>query len=283
VVAGVSHARPALGYNESCNPKERNAMSLHGKVAIVTGANREIGAAMAETLARAGAAVVVAHRGEADRAESVVARIRSAGGRAIAHEADLSDIEANRALVDRAVDAFGRVDIFAANAGITLWSPFLETTADTWNTLIDLNLQGSFFGAQAAARQMVAQGRSADGMGGQIVFSSSVAGVQATPNGAVYGLTKAALRHLARTLAAELGPHGITVNALGIGATVNQRNLADDPDYAERWAGVIPAGRAVQPQDVADALLFLASPAAAMINGHTLLIDGGWSGTSPGP
>jgi NAD(P)-dependent dehydrogenase (short-subunit alcohol dehydrogenase family) len=258
-------------------------MLLQNKVAIVTGASREIGAAMAETLARAGAAVVVAHRGEPERAESVVARIRSAGGRAVAREADLSDIEANRALVEFTVHSFGRVDIFAANAGLTLWSSFLDTTVKTWNTLIDLNLKGSFFGAQAAARQMVQQGRSPDGYGGRIIFSSSVTGVQATPNGAVYGLTKAGLRHLAKSLAVELGPYGITVNALGIGATVNERNLKDDPFYAEHWAGVIPTGRALQPQDVADALLFLASPQAAMITGHTLMIDGGWSNTSPIP
>ncbi len=256
---------------------------LHNKVAIVTGASREIGAAMAETLARAGAAVVVAHRGESERAESVVARIRSAGGQALAYDADLSDIEANRALVAFAVESFGRVDIFAANAGLTLWSAFLDTTVETWNTLIDLNLKGSYFGAQAAARQMVKQGRGPDGYGGRIVFSSSVTGVQGLPNASVYGLTKAGLRHLAKTLAVELGPHGITVNALGIGATVNERNLADDPDYAAHWAALIPTGRALQPQDVADALLFLASPRAAMISGHTLMIDGGWSNTSPLP
>jgi 3-oxoacyl-[acyl-carrier protein] reductase len=90
-------------------------------------------------------------------------------------------------------------------------------------------------------------------------------------------VTKAALKHMATVLALELGPHGITVNALAIGATVNQRNLADDPDYAERWAGVIPTGRVGYPEDVADALLFLASDEAAMVTGHTLAVDGGWS------
>jgi NAD(P)-dependent dehydrogenase (short-subunit alcohol dehydrogenase family) len=258
-------------------------MLLQDKVAIVTGASREIGAAMAETLARAGAAVVISHFGEPERAEAVVERIRAAGGRAVAYDANLADIEANRALVGFTVESFGRVDIFAANAGLTLWSTFLDTTPDTWNTLIDLNLKGSYFGAQAAARQMVAQGQSPDGYGGRIIFSSSVTGVQGLPNASVYGLTKAGLRHMAKSLAVELGQYGITVNALGIGATVNERNLKDDPDYAEHWAALIPTGRAVQPQDIADALLFLASPAAAMITGHTLMIDGGWSNTSPIP
>lgn len=258
-------------------------MMLEGKVAIVTGASREIGAAMAEALAAAGAAVVVAHYGEPERAAQVVARIQGAGGQALAVDADLSDIAANAELVARAVAAFGRLDIFVANAGLTLWSPFLETTPAIWQTLVDLNLKGSFFGAQAAARQMVAQGRDRHGYGGRIVFSSSVTGIQAIPNAAVYGMTKAALRHLARELAVELGPHGITVNALGIGATVNERNLRDDPAYAEHWAALIPTGRVGEPQDAAQALLFLVSPAAAMVNGHTLVLDGGWTATSPLP
>ncbi len=258
-------------------------MVLDGKVAIVTGASREIGAAVAETLAGAGAAVLVSHYAEPARADTVVARIKAAGGNALAFEADLSDPEANRQLVRHAVEAFGRLDIFVANAGLTMWSPFLETSESTWNTLVDLNLKGSFFGAQAAARQMIAQGCSEEGYGGRIIFSSSVTGVQAIPNAAVYGITKAGLRHMARILAVELGRHGITVNALGIGATVNERNLQDDLDYAAHWDVLVPAGRVGQPSDIAAAVLFLASPAAAMVTGHTLMIDGGWAATSPLP
>ena len=116
-----------------------------------------------------------------------------------------------------------------------------------------------------------------DPYGGRIVFSSSVTGLVVVPNLAAYAATKAALAHLASVLAVELGPHGITVNALGIGATVNERNLADDPRYAEHWAGVIPTGRVGTPQDVAAALRFLVSPEAEHVSGHTLRIDGGWS------
>jgi 3-oxoacyl-[acyl-carrier protein] reductase len=256
---------------------------LHDKVAIVTGASREIGAAMAERLAAAGAAVVVNHYGEPERAAEVVERIVAAGGRALAHEADLAGVSANQALVDRAVAAFGRLDIFAANAGLTLLKPFLETDERDWDTLADLNLKGSFFGAQAAARQMIAQGGRAGSYGGRIVFSSSVTGVQALPNLAAYGVTKAGLRHMARTLAGELGRYGITVNALGIGAVVNARNLANDPHYEAHWAEVTPAGRALRPADIAAALLFLASPEAEMVTGHTLMVDGGWTALSPTP
>ena len=258
-------------------------MNLQNKVAIVTGANREIGAAMAEALASAGTAVLVAHYGEAERAAACVDRIVAAGGRALAYEADLSSVAENRKLVARAVEAFGRLDILAANAGLTLGGPFLETDEATWDTLVDLNLKGSYFGAQAAARQMVAQGRGDDGYGGRIVFSSSVTGVQAVPNLSAYGVTKAGLRHMARALAPDLGPYGITINAIGIGAVLNERNLKGDPGYAAHWAALNPAGRALQPADVAAALLFLVSPTATMITGHTLIVDGGWSTRSPMP
>ena len=251
--------------------------SLQGKAAIVTGGSREIGAAMAEALAGAGAAVVIAHHAEPERAEAIAERIRAAGGHALAAEANLSIVAENRRLVAEAVEAFGRLDIFVANAGLTLWGPFLEVEEATWNTVVDLNLKGSFFGAQAAARQMVAQRARDPGnsYGGRIVFSSSVTGVVAVPNCSPYAVTKAGLRHMATVLALELGQYGITVNALGIGATLNERNLRDDPNYEAHWDSVIPTGRCGQPEDMAAALLYLVSTEAGMVNGHTLMIDGG--------
>ncbi len=255
------------------------ATSLQGKVAIVTAASREIGAAMVEALAGAGAAVVVAHYGEAERAEAVAARIQAIGGHAVVEAADLSSVAENRRLVARAVAAFGRLDIFVANAGLTMWAPFLDVEEATWDTVADLNLKGSYFGAQAAARQMVAQ-RAADPAGtygGRIVFSSSVTGAVALRDCSAYAVTKAGLVHMARVLGLELGGYGITVNALGIGAILNERNLRDDPDYDAHWAGVNPTGKSGRPEDVANALLYLTSPEAHLVNGHTLTIDGGWS------
>lgn len=227
---------------------------------------------MAEELAARGAAVVVAHHESPALADAVVSRIRAAGERAVAIDADLSKVDENRRLVEGAVAELGRLDVFVANAGLTRWAPFLDADEETWDTVVDLNLKGSYFGTQAAARQMVAQGD-----GGRIVLSSSVTGTLAISNASAYAVTKAGLQHLARVLALELGQHGITVNALAIGATVNERNLADDPRYAENWAGVLPSGRAGRPGDVAAALGFLVSPEAAQVTGHVLAIDGGWS------
>lgn len=257
--------------------------SLQGKVAIVTGGNREIGAAMAQALASAGAAVMIAHHGAPDLAEAVVTRIRAAGGRATSHQADLSSVANNQRLVAQAVEVFGRLDIFVANAGLTMWGPFLQVDEATWDTVVALNLKGAYFGAQAAARQMVAQRESGDAACGRIVFSSSVTGVQALPNCSAYAVTKAALRHMATVLALELGRYGITVNTLGIGATVNERNVRDDPDYERHWAEVTPIGRCGQPEDAAAALLFLVTPEAGMVNGQTLLIDGGWTTVGHAP
>jgi 3-oxoacyl-[acyl-carrier protein] reductase len=253
--------------------------TLEGRVAIVTGASHEIGAAMAEALAERGAAVVVAHHDAAEPADAVVDRIRANGREAVAENGDLSRVEDNRRLVARAVEEFGRLDVFVANAGLTRWSPFLDVEEETWDVVADLNLKGSFFGAQAAARQMVAQRaeRPDDPYGGRIVFSSSVTGLLALPGLSAYGTTKAGLMQMASVLALELGPHGITVNAIAIGATVNERNLADDPDYAEHWGGVAPIGRVGTPQDVAAALSYLVSEEAAAVTGHTLRVDGGWA------
>ena len=259
--------------------------SLHGKVAIVTGGSREIGAAMAHTLADAGAAIVIAYHGAPELADAVANRIHAAGGHALTHQADLSRVPDNQQLITKAVEAFGRLDIFVANAGLTMWGPFLDVDEATWDTVVNLNLKGSYFGAQAAARQMVAQHAATpdNPYGGRIVFSSSVTGIQALPNCSAYAVTKAALRHMATVLSLELGHYAITVNALGIGATVNERNLRDDPDYKKHWAEVTPTGRPGQPEDAAAALLFLVSPEASMINGHTLMIDGGWTTVGHAP
>jgi NAD(P)-dependent dehydrogenase (short-subunit alcohol dehydrogenase family) len=241
------------------------------RVAIVTGTNREIGAAIVAGLAQAGFAVLAAHYGEADRVQVMLEQLRNRGFQVESFEADLTVVANNERLVARALEFWGRLDVFVGNAGLTVHVPFLETTESQWDTVVDLNLKASFFGAQAAARAMMTQGK------GRIIFSSSVTGIQAIPRLAAYGITKAGLIHMAQTLGGELGPHGITVNALGIGATLNERNMQDNPRYETDWANVIPVGRVGTPEDVAQAVVWLTSSAAGMVNGHTLMIDGGWS------
>ncbi len=250
---------------------EARTQSLHGKVAIVTAASREIGAAIAERLALDGAAVLMSHFGEAALAEQHAARIRARGGTVDVFEADLSRVEGNAALIQRCVEAFGRLDFLIANAGITRFARMLESDEALWDLLMNTNLKSAYFGAQAAARQMIAQGD-----GGRIVFSSSVAGMRGFPELSIYGITKAALQQMARTLAAELAAHRITVNAVGIGAVLNARNLETDPGYESRWAQINPLGRVLYPADIAGAVRFLVSEDAAMITGHTLIVDGGF-------
>ncbi|MCS7060895.1 MAG: glucose 1-dehydrogenase [Anaerolineae bacterium] len=254
-------------------------MFLRDRAAIVTGASKEIGAAMALALAREGAAVVIHYAADRAPAEALVQRILDEGGRAIAVGADCSRAADNAMLVQAAVRAFGRLDIFVANAGITQFGAFLSYTETDYDKVLNLNLKGSFFGAQAAARQMIEQRTQhpEDQYGGRIVFSSSVAGVICVPGLAAYGASKAALNHLTKTLAIELGPHRITVNALAIGPTTNARNLREDPHYEEHWGNLLPIGRAMRPEDSAAALLYLVSPAASGITGVTLTVDGGQS------
>jgi NAD(P)-dependent dehydrogenase (short-subunit alcohol dehydrogenase family) len=247
---------------------------FEGKVALVTGGARGIGLAIARRLAAEGASVGVL----ALHAETARRAAAGIGDRALPLAGDVRDEEAVARAVDDTVTAFGRLDVMVNNAGTIVIAPVLETSVEEWDRVLEVNLRGAFLGSREAARQMVAQGD-----GGRIVFSSSVTGSRAIPNLSAYAVTKAGLQHMATALALELGPHAITVNALAIGATVNERNLSDDPDYAERWAKILPTGRVGHPEDVAGALSYLVSPAAAMVTGHTLTVDGGWTGMGRTP
>lgn len=253
-----------------------SALSLSGKVAVVTGINREIGASIALTLAKAGATVVGVYYGEKERVDPVCADAQAHGATLDAIAADLRIVAENIRVVDYTTRTYGGVDIFVANSGVTVFGDFVDMTEADYHHVFDLNLKGTFFGIQAAAKQMILQRR-----GGRVVLSSSVTGVTAMGGASIYGTSKAALRHLAAILGVELGHHGITVNAIAIGATLNDRNLVGDPNYAANWAKLSPVGRVGYPQDVADTALYLCSPYAALINGQTLTIDGGWTLMSP--
>lgn len=250
---------------------------LSGKVALVTGAATSIGFEMARQLAVAGAAVVVNDLDPVG-AEAAAGRIRADGGRALGVGGNVASVADCRVMVERCVAEFGRLNIACCNAGITSWGRFLDYTEDAFDTVVGVNLKGTYFTTQAAARQMVQQGT-----GGRIVITSSVAGNQAVRYLSAYAMTKGGLQMLARNLALELSSHGITINAIAPGSIVNERNLRDDPDYAAKWGAVTPVGRPGYPIDVAAAALFLASDEASFITGQTLFVDGGWSATSPTP
>lgn len=247
-----------------------------GKVAIVTGAGEGIGRKIAESLVEAGASVLLndVDEAKAQRVASQIARL----GNCIGVGGDVGDVAVVRGLVERAVAEFGRIDIAVANAGITLWNSFLDYKSADFQRVLNVNLGGSFFLAQAAARQMRLQNDS-----GRILFMSSVTGIQAIEYLSAYAMTKAALSMLARQLVTELAQHNITVNAIAPGATVTPRNLHDDPDYEAVWSKITPTQRPAFVDDIANAALFLLSPQAAQINGQTLVVDGGWTATSPVP
>jgi 3-oxoacyl-[acyl-carrier protein] reductase len=247
-----------------------------GNVAIVTGAGEGIGLRLCQRLAAEGASVVL-NDIDADRATAAVATIDS-GDRVASVPGDIADDGVAGRLVAVALERFGRLDIAVANAGITMFRPFLDYQPADVRRVLDVNLFGSFVLAQAAARRMRDEGH-----GGRLLFMSSVAGIQAIEELSAYGASKAALSMLARQLVAELSPLGITTNAIAPGATLTPRTLADDPDYERVWNAVTPTGRASTVDDIADAALFLLSSAAAQITGQTLVVDGGWTATSPTP
>ena len=243
-------------------------MSDTQRCAIVTGSSKGIGAAVAVRLARDGFAVVVNYASGAQAADALVARIKAAGGRAIAVGADVSDPAAVTALFDRAIDTFGSVDVLVNNAGIMKLKPVAETEDALFDQHIAINLKGTFNGLREASRRMRD--------GGRIVsFSSSVVGLY-QPSYAAYAATKGAVEAMTHILAKELGKRGITVNAVAPGPVATELFLADKSD--EQVAAVtkmIPLGRLGEPEDIARVVAFLVGPDGGWVNGQVLRVNGG--------
>ena len=249
------------------------SFALTGQTALVTGAARGLGRAIALALADAGADVALGLRAEGT-ADDLLAEIGSMGRRALAVPMDVTDLAQIGPAVDAVVGQFGRLDTLVNNAGLGPANPAEDVTEDDFDLTIDVNFKGLFFASQAAGRVMIRQG------GGRIVNLSSQAGFVALPTEAIYCASKAAVSHLTRCLAVEWGRHGITVNAVAptfIRTDGTAPDLADpafEADVRERIAGLHRIG---EPMDVAGGVVFLASPAASLITGTTLLIDGGWT------
>jgi NAD(P)-dependent dehydrogenase (short-subunit alcohol dehydrogenase family) len=245
---------------------------LEGRTALITGASRGIGRAVALALANAGASVAVAARDVA-ALESLAEEIAAAGGEAHAVELDLLDLNSIDRAVASAVERLGRLEILVNNAGIGEERPALDVSEEQWDWTMGVNLKGLFFCSRAAARGMVAQRY------GRIVNMGSQAGRAGIRQQSVYCSSKAAIEGLTRTLALEWAPNNVTVNVVAptFIRTPGTAPFLDQPEYRDSVLARIPLGRVGSPMDVAAAVVYLASPAADLVTGSVLTVDGGWT------
>jgi 3-oxoacyl-[acyl-carrier protein] reductase len=251
---------------------KNNSTKLSGKVAVVTGASKGIGAAIAAQLAAEGAAVVVNYSSSKTDADKVVDGITSKGGKAVAVQANLSKHSDIERLFSEAKKAFGRLDILVNNAGVYEFLPLENVNEEHFHKQFNLNVLGLLLASQAAAKLF-------DGTGGSIINISSIVSTLAVPNGAVYSGTKGAVDAITRSLAKELGPRGIRVNAINPGMVetegTHSAGIAES-EMRQQVEAQTPLGRTGQPQDIVGAAVFLASAESSWITGENFVISGGY-------
>jgi len=245
---------------------------LSGQVAIVTGTSRGLGQYLARALAKAGADLVITSR-HRDSLSEFEAEIRGLGRRVVCLELDVRDQESIKTMVRAAEAVYGQIHILVNNAGCNVRKPALEVTWDDWNLVLDTNLRGSFFTAQAVARGMIEHGY------GRIISIGSVTSVFGFAGLAPYGASRGGIRQLTMSLADDWGRHGVTVNCLAPGWFRTEQNkvLYEDPEWVAYLVDRIPAKRPGQPHDLDGAVVFLASEESRYVTGQTLLVDGGIS------
>jgi glucose 1-dehydrogenase len=248
---------------------------FNNQVALITGAGQGIGFAIAQQLQKQGAAVIINDIDER-RLKAAVQKINGAD-HCHSIKGDAGDVTFIKQMVNETVAEFGQLDIVIANAGITSFGDFFDYTPASFEQVMNVNLRGTFFLTQAAAQQMKKQAS-----GGSILLMSSVTGHQAHKDLAAYGMSKAAIEMLAKTLVVELSPFHISINALAPGATITERTR-EDKDYEKTWSRITPMGRPATVDDIANAALFMVSPKSRHITGQSLVIDGGWTCVSVPP
>ena len=246
-------------------------MNLSGKSAIVTGSASGIGREIALTLAADGASVTVADR-NLEAAESVARQIAESSCAARAAQVDVTDSGQVDGLVASTVAACGSVDILVNVAGFGFNSPIVDMQEEDWDLVLGVNLKGQFLCCRAVARRMIQQGH-----GGRIVNIASTAANNARYAGGAYCAAKAGVVQLTKVLALELGEYGITVNAVGPGFTETPATVESSEEYRDNFLAHVPAARFGQTADIANAVLFLASPASGYVNGQAIYVDGGYS------
>lgn len=254
-------------------------MSLRGRAAIVTGGNTGIGKAVVLALAKAGANIVIDYVVDPDADEELEKQVVALGDQAIGVRADVSKVADLQTLVDRTVDAFGRLDVMVNNAGIETRTSVLETSEDQYDKVMAVNLKSAFFGTQIAAKQMIAQGD-----GGRIINMSSVHEDWPMPGNTAYCLSKGGMRMLTRTAGVELGPHGVLVVGVGPGAVATPINVStmNDPEKMKTLDASIPVGRMAHPEEIASVVAFLADEGASYLTATTVFADGGMMHSGPG-
>ena len=245
---------------------------LTGRTAVVTGCSRGLGQIFARALADAGADLIVTSRSAEDLAD-FKAEIESLGRRCLALPCDVRDFDSIQSMAAQAIEWAGTIDILVNNAGCNRRKPALEVTWDDWNTILDTNLRGTFFVAQAIARHMIEQGY------GRIINIGSVTSVAGYAGLAPYGASRGGVKQLTMSLADDWGPHGITVNCLAPGwfKTAQNAVMYEDAEWVAYLSDRIPLKRPGRPTDLRGAIVFLASEASEYVTGQTLLVDGGIS------
>ncbi len=265
-----------ISTNLSGENETKMSKLFENEVAIVTGAGQGIGFEICRQLCEQGGSVILNDIDES-LAINAAKKIKAEGGICIPMSGDASDLSFIQSMIKVAAKEFGKLTMAVGNAGITLFGDFLDYKPQDFNQVMKVNLFGNFFLAQEASKQMKKQGS-----GGRILFMSSVTGHQAHKQLAAYGMTKAALEMLAKTLVLELSPLKISVNAIAPGATLTERT-EQDVAYEKTWSSITPMGRPATVKDIANAALFFLSPLSNHITGQYLIIDGGWTSVSPSP